>query len=311
MNARFDQGALDARKAIYRLDATCEHRRVAVGGRVVCWRRLGAGPPLVLLHGGHGSWLHWVRNLEALAAHYTVWVPDMPGFGDSDDLDVSPRSPERLKVLCDTLLRSLNQLLGAQAEIDLVAFSFGCVVAAELCRRRGSIRRMALLGAAGHGGPRRTDLDLGNWRSIEGDQRAEALKHNLITLMLHQSSSADALALAAYQSCCESTRFHSKPFSRSPVMTRALNDLTIPILFVWGEYDITGSPNLLAERLTSNRPEREWVVMPSAGHWVQYERSHDIDLLLLRWLKRSVGEDRSSSKSTREGKSWSPHVMRR
>lgn len=54
-------------------------------GRRVCWRGFGAGRPVVLLHGGHGNWLHWVRNIEALAAHHAVWVPDLPGYGDSDD----------------------------------------------------------------------------------------------------------------------------------------------------------------------------------------------------------------------------------
>ena len=31
-------------------------------------RRLGQGPDLVLFHGGMGSWRHWTRNVEALAA---------------------------------------------------------------------------------------------------------------------------------------------------------------------------------------------------------------------------------------------------
>jgi pimeloyl-ACP methyl ester carboxylesterase len=46
----------------------------------------GAGRPLVLVHGGHGSWLHWVRNIEALSAKRTLWIPDLPGYGDSSAL---------------------------------------------------------------------------------------------------------------------------------------------------------------------------------------------------------------------------------
>src|SRR5262249_18899096 len=47
------------------------------------WGLGGAGPPVVLLHGGSGSWTHWARNIMPLARHFTVWVPDLPGFGDS------------------------------------------------------------------------------------------------------------------------------------------------------------------------------------------------------------------------------------
>jgi len=41
-------------------------------------------PPLVLLHGGSGSWTHWVRNIADLVdAGRELWIPDLPGFGDS------------------------------------------------------------------------------------------------------------------------------------------------------------------------------------------------------------------------------------
>ena len=73
-----------ARAHIDRLQALVRTERVAWSGGQVCWRGLGSGSPVVLVHGGHGSWLHWVRNIEALAAHHTVWAVDLPGFGDSD-----------------------------------------------------------------------------------------------------------------------------------------------------------------------------------------------------------------------------------
>ncbi len=31
--------------------------------------------PLVLLHGGSGSWTHWVRNVQHLAQTRCVWAP--------------------------------------------------------------------------------------------------------------------------------------------------------------------------------------------------------------------------------------------
>ena len=37
-------------------------------GAIVHWRRFGKGEPLVLVHGGHGNWGHWIRNIEALAS---------------------------------------------------------------------------------------------------------------------------------------------------------------------------------------------------------------------------------------------------
>ena len=53
------------------------------------WGERQAGAlPLVMLHGGSGSWTHWIRNIDALvAAGYQIWLPDLPG------LAIPPRHP--------------------------------------------------------------------------------------------------------------------------------------------------------------------------------------------------------------------------
>ncbi|HJS87839.1 MAG TPA: alpha/beta fold hydrolase, partial [Acetobacteraceae bacterium] len=56
------------------------------------WRLWGSGLPLVLLHGGTGSWRHWVRNIEAFADHRLVVCADLPGLGCSD-MPPDPESP--------------------------------------------------------------------------------------------------------------------------------------------------------------------------------------------------------------------------
>ena len=55
----------------------------------------GDGPPLVLIHGAGstGSGNEWEANIEALACHHRVYVPDMVGYGKSDKprLNYTPR----------------------------------------------------------------------------------------------------------------------------------------------------------------------------------------------------------------------------
>ena len=58
--------------------------------------RCGRGPDLVLFHGGMGSWRHWIRNVEPLAARFTVHALDHPSYGDSAPVaarDDRPRLP--------------------------------------------------------------------------------------------------------------------------------------------------------------------------------------------------------------------------
>jgi len=48
------------------LEACAERHVIPYDHTPVVWRTWGTGTPLVLLHGGYGSWLHWVRNIEGL-----------------------------------------------------------------------------------------------------------------------------------------------------------------------------------------------------------------------------------------------------
>src|SRR4029450_8182687 len=58
---------------------------VSVAGIDVHFYRGGAGPPLVLLHGGdpnHG----WLQHHQALAEQFSVYAPSHPGFGHTPGL---------------------------------------------------------------------------------------------------------------------------------------------------------------------------------------------------------------------------------
>src|SRR3954468_15141533 len=54
---------------------------VALPGGAVHYLAAGAGPPLVLLHGGFGGAGNWHRTLGPLSLRYRVLAPDRPGCG--------------------------------------------------------------------------------------------------------------------------------------------------------------------------------------------------------------------------------------
>jgi pimeloyl-ACP methyl ester carboxylesterase len=252
------------------------------GGRVV-WRVFGQGRPLVLLHGGHGTWRHWARNIGALAARNAVWVPDMPGYGDSD-----PPAESTLASLLQRLAGSLDTLLGSGTPIDLAGFSFGGLVAAHVAAERGGVDRLALLGPAGHGGPRRPRAELVNWhvaaQSGNAEALQEAMRHNLLAHMLFDKAHADAVAVQIHTDACLRTRFRSKPISRAGGLQALLPRSAHTLLLAWGEHDITATPEQLAPALAACHPRASTAIVPHAGHWVQYEDAPAIHTLLSHWL---------------------------
>jgi pimeloyl-ACP methyl ester carboxylesterase len=62
-------------------DIPLEH--TAIHGHDVAYRRSGAGPVLLLLHGIAGSSRTWVPAMQLLRRNYTVIAPDFPGHGNS------------------------------------------------------------------------------------------------------------------------------------------------------------------------------------------------------------------------------------
>jgi pimeloyl-ACP methyl ester carboxylesterase len=262
---------LEEQAAVYRTDA---------GGARIVWRRFGAGPALVLLHGGHGSWLHWVHNIEALALRHTVWVPDMPGYGASDD---APGTD--LQSLVGTLVAGIAELFDTEA-IDVVGFSFGGLVASHLAAQSPAVRRLGLLGPGGHGGARRQQAPLVDWRhGTDRAAEAVALRQNVEAFMISDPAKVDALAMLAYSDSCRHTRFRSKEISRAGGLGDALDAFAGPVLLAWGEDDVTADPPAVIATLTGAAwPQREARIVPAAGHWVQFEAHHDVNAMLVDWL---------------------------
>jgi pyruvate dehydrogenase E2 component (dihydrolipoamide acetyltransferase) len=69
-------------------------KKTKVGGLDVHYFTAGQGDPLVVLHGGGGDARTWMNNIAALSDYYTVYAPDLPGYGGSQPLDGNYYIPE-------------------------------------------------------------------------------------------------------------------------------------------------------------------------------------------------------------------------
>jgi pimeloyl-ACP methyl ester carboxylesterase len=102
--------------------------------------------------------------------------------------------------------------------------------------------------------------------------------------MLHERSALDTLALVIHREASERARLRSKKISHTDHLRRALDQLQIRVLMVWGEHDPTAQPATTAQILTQGHPNRRSVLIAGAGHWVQYERPAEINTLLIDWF---------------------------
>ena len=61
-----------------------EHLTLRANGAAFHVAKTGTGKPLVLLHGWPEFWLTWEPVMTRLADRYTLFAPDLRGFGESD-----------------------------------------------------------------------------------------------------------------------------------------------------------------------------------------------------------------------------------
>ncbi|MCJ7605649.1 MAG: alpha/beta fold hydrolase [Dehalococcoidales bacterium] len=84
-----------------------QSKTIQMDGRDVRYYTAGTGDPLVVIHGGGGDARTWWNNIGELARFYTVYAPDLPGYGGSQRLDGQYFIPE-LSTFIDGFTRSLG-----------------------------------------------------------------------------------------------------------------------------------------------------------------------------------------------------------
>jgi len=242
-------------------------------------------PSVVLLHGGSGSWTHWVRNIAPLRdAGWRVLVPDLPGFGDSDlpagCVDADDMPPH--------LHAGLGQLKPT-GPVSLVGFSFGGMTAALwLAAHPLDAQHLVLVGAPGMGLTVPDRIPLKGWRHLPSPQAQEQVhRHNLMALMLERPESLDDLALAVHTANVARDRMSRRRLSSTDIVARTLPQLQATVSAIYGEQDALYRgrlPELQAALQNLPVKRGQWHTVPGAGHWVQFEDSQGFNAALLSTL---------------------------
>ena len=282
--ADFAEAVLQLVKAARRVETPC-------GEGVMLWHVWGFDkaaqqhPPVVLFHGGSGSWTHWLRNIEFLvAAGRQVVVPDLPGFGDSAAL---PNGGDA-DVLPDVLAHGLAQLLGPRA-CDLVGFSFGGMAAGFLTAQfPARVAKLVLVGAPGLGIKPEQDVELKAWRHLADPLQRDAVhRFNLAALMLYRLDAITELAVRLHAANVQRDRMKKRRLARTDALARALPALQSPVYAIYGREDVLfrHQAEALESALRQAKNFKGLRLLEAAGHWVQFERADAFNTALLAVLE--------------------------
>jgi pimeloyl-ACP methyl ester carboxylesterase len=263
--------------------AEAERHETPCGDGTMAWRVWGSGPALVLLHGGYGSWTHWVRNVLPLSRRFRVIAPDLPGLGDS----ATPPEPWTAEGLAAIIVDGLNRIVPPGEELRLAGFSFGGVIGGSVAAQLGDrLRHFVVVGSNGLG-LERAPTPLKRVPPDAGEAEEFAThRYNLNQLMIADPDKIDELALYLQKTNHARARMRSRRFSRSDALAQALPRIKARLDGIWGERDATAYPHIdqRARVLRAAQPGARFAVVPGAGHWAQFESAERFNQLLAEFV---------------------------
>jgi 2-hydroxy-6-oxonona-2,4-dienedioate hydrolase len=267
------------------LARTARKHRTPCGDGHMVWRVWGTGKPLLLFHGGSGSWTHWLRNIPMLSQHFELWVPDIPGLGDS----AMPPHPHTPASIAEVMTAGLDALFPGGETLRLVGFSFGGHVGGLVAARRPErIAELVLVGVAGLGLRADPRAPFAKERTGMGPAEIAAVyRQNLEVLMFADPANIDALAVHLQAENIARMRFRSRPFATTNELARALADVRAPLKTIWGTEDVIARSSLPTrlDILRRHHPELQVRLIDGAGHWVMYEAADAFNAALLDLLR--------------------------
>jgi 4,5:9,10-diseco-3-hydroxy-5,9,17-trioxoandrosta-1(10),2-diene-4-oate hydrolase len=275
--------------------ALTEHT-VTVAGKPIFVAEAGSGAPVVMLHGGGpgaSGVSNYSRNIDALAAHFRVIVPDMPGYGRSAK-GVDQSDP--FGYLADTI-RGLMDELGC-ATAHLTGNSYGGAAALRLALDTPHrVDKLVLMGPGGIGTTR--GLPTAGLKSLlsyyggSGPSRdkLEAFIRNY--LVYEGASVPDSLIDVRYQASLDPEVVADPPLRRpgSPrtlwrmdlTRDKRLSRLATPTLVLWGRDDKVNRPSG-GPMLANLMPNADLIMTSRTGHWLQWERSELFNRVVVDFL---------------------------
>ncbi|GLY71005.1 alpha/beta fold hydrolase [Amycolatopsis taiwanensis] len=261
--------------------------------RSVAWDKIGAGPAVVMCHGTPWSAQLWVPFARALSAEFSVYLWDMPGYGQSSKhaghaVDLGTQAELLTDLLAywgldqpDVIAHDYGGAVSLRAHLlHQARYSSLCLVDVVALRPWGSDyfrlvaanhEVFAAQPPAVHRGALEAYIATATHRGLSKDQL-----NTLTTPWL----SSDGQPAFYRQIAAADERFTDEIQDR-------YGEIDLPVLVIWGAAD-TWIPVDRAHQLATAIPGAALEIIDQAGHLIHYDAPVELAVALHRWLTRQL-----------------------
>jgi len=252
------------------------------------YRYAGEGPPLVWLH-----WLWgepaWMEQHQRLAERFTIYVPDLPGYGQSS-LPDWVTNPADLAIV---LLQFIDALSLKQPLV--VGSCIGGWIAAEMALLRPQcLGRLMLINPLG------LCMDWTATPNVFYAAPEQVPNFFFVAADLPQARAyvpdRSEWSETFLQNRLVSSKFVFDPYLHSRTLAHRLHLLTTPALILWGEEDpLLGVEH--AELWGSLIPQAQNTVIPGGGHLPYVEKFDAVMHSLLSFISTGTSDEKNKEKA--------------
>jgi 2-hydroxy-6-oxonona-2,4-dienedioate hydrolase len=281
-------------------------RYVQAGKWKLHFNELGSGYPLIMLHGGGpgaSGWSNFQDNARVLARDFRVILPDVPGYGKSDEFDpatddVPKAQAEAIKLLMDALQIDKAALIGN---------SMGSVITLNIAVEYPErVSHIVAMGAAIGGlglpmslSPAGPTAGMQVLVETYRDPSPENFRRLCEVMVFDASYVTDKLLSERAQSATDNPRHLLNFLKRAELgkmtpkkseatdLAAALPSVRVPSLIIHGRDDRI-VPLEASLRVLSVLPNSQLLVFNRCGHWAQIEHAPVFNAVVRAFLKMDI-----------------------
>lgn len=270
--------------------------QVEVSGLKLNCAKVGRGQPLVFIHGWANNWEGWIPIIKYLKDTFTLYLVDLPGFGDSDDLN---------KYSVETQARYVSLFINTlpQKPISVIGLSMGTFVVADLVYKYPQDTRSGILI-----GPVLKDGNTSVMTSfikifLESVSKSfiseTALKKIVETRMAAYAISKYVNMYKFRRKLVDSYGTIGKKKMRKEAFVQmgisvasynlreVLTKVTLPTLLIYGKQDKVTSYKFPQKNLLSHNPNLSCTVISKAGHVVPWEKPKEVAESIKKFIAKN------------------------
>ena len=269
---------------------------VLVHDQRIAYLDVGAGPPVILIHGFGGSMWQWEHQQHALSQHFRVLTLDLPGTGLSDKPEIDYRPDQML----DFFVGFMDAVKIPQATLVGNSMGAGLAIGMALAHPPRVDKLVLIDGLPQHVMEKLTSpsvrraletsapswlVSFGNW--LFGGLMIESVLREIV----HDPA---LLTPAVIE---RSNRNRQRPGLIKPIMAvrenlplwesgfaTRIDEITHPTLVIWGEEDRV-FPIAVGEELHWTIKGSRFTRIPKAGHIPQWERPDLVNQELITFIQ--------------------------